>query len=253
MSGTRTQPRITVVDDAHALARAAAERFVTIARESVAARGRFRVALSGGSTPRAMFRLLASEPMRSEVSWADVDVFWSDERTVPPDSPRSNYCMACDTLISRVPIPDDNVHRMRGEATDPRRSADDYERELRRVFGLGPDGIPDFDLMLLGIGGDGHTASLFPNTDALRERNRLVVANAVPQLQTARLTLTVPVLNASRYVLVLASGESKAQAVSQAIDGQWDPTETPSQYLRDAVGEVEWLLDHAAASRLGSE
>jgi 6-phosphogluconolactonase len=248
-----TQPIITVAENSETLARLAAERFTEIATSSLRSFGRFRVALSGGSTPRRLFRLLATEPYRGAIDWSRVDVFWSDERTVPPDSPQCNFRLANDVLLGQIPIPDENIHRMRGELPDPHQAAAEYEREIRSVFGLAPGVMPRFDLILLGVGSDGHTASLFPNTDALDEHERLVVANAVPQLQTARLTLTVPVLNAAHALLLLVAGEDKSQAVYQAIEGTWNPRDTPSQLLRDAEGRVEWLLDRAAATALPQE
>lgn len=245
-----SEPIITVVEGGRALAEEGAERFRDLAQEAIQDRGRFRVALSGGSTPIAMFGRLAAPPYRDQIDWGALDVFWSDERTVPPDHEECNFRQANEALVRLVPIPDENVHRMRGEATDPHEAARSYEETIRSVFATGPDETPAFDLILLGIGADGHTASLFPNTDALDERERLVVANAVPQLQTARLTMTVPLLNAARNVLVLVRGESKAKAVQQSIDGGWDPSETPAQLLRDADGRVEWLLDPPAAGLL---
>lgn len=244
-----SEPRVQVVPDAETLARAAADRVTEIARAAIEAQGRVTIALSGGSTPRALFRLLSQEPWREWIDWERLYVFWGDERTVPPDDPESNYRMAHEELLARVPIPAGQIHRMRGE-DDPSEAARSYEAVLREVFALAPGAWPRFDLILLGIGADGHTASLFPGTAALHETERLVVANEVPQLSTTRLTLTAPVITAAAQVLVLAAGADKADAVRRAIAGPRDLEETPSQLLRDARGEVTWLLDEAAAADL---
>jgi 6-phosphogluconolactonase len=247
-----SEPMIVVALSAQDLAETAARQFVSVVQHSQSESGRASVALSGGSTPRALFNLLANQPYTSQIDWTDVDIFWGDERTVPPDHPDSNYRMAKETLLSKLPIADDRVHRMRGEL-DPREAAVDYERELRQVFGdVSADRPPEFDLILLGIGSDGHTASCFPETEAVWVRDKLVVANPVPQQQTTRLTLSVPVLLAARNVFFLVAGADKAQAVHRAIEGDWNPNETPSQFLRDARGRVIWMLDTAAASELAT-
>jgi 6-phosphogluconolactonase len=244
------EPEIVVVSNSSELAEVAARRVVDIIQQSQKETGEARIALSGGSTPRMLFTLLAAEPYVSQVNWEKIDVFWGDERTVPPDSSDSNYRMACDTLLSHVPIPDDHIHRMRGEL-DPDEAAREYEQVLTQIFeGASPENPPRFDLILLGVGQDGHTASLFPRTSALAIQDRLVVANEVPQQNTVRLSLTAPVLLAAHNVLFLAVGEDKAEAVQLAIEGEWAPTETPCQFLREAEGHVIWLLDQAAASKL---
>lgn len=248
-----SEPEIVVTKDAAELASIAARRFVQVVREGQASGRNARVALSGGSTPRALFTLLASDEFKDRVEWKAIDVFWGDERTVPPDHADSNYRMANETLLNLVPIPESNVHRMHCEI-EPDEAARLYEAELAAVFGNATaTHPPQFDLILLGIGGDGHTASLFPGTDALSVRDRLVVANPVPQQQTTRLSLTVPVLLAAREVLFLVAGADKAPAVYRAIEGPWNPDQTPSQYLRQATGHVVWLLDKAAAADLGND
>ena len=248
-----SEPEIVVTKDAAELASIAARRFVQVVAGAQSEGRGATVALSGGSTPRALFTLLAGDEFNDKIDWRAVDVFWGDERTVPPDHADSNYRMARETLLSHVPIPESRVHRMRGEL-DPDDAARQYESELASVFdGATPDNPPQFDLILLGLGGDGHTASLFPGTDALSVRDRLVVANPVPQQQTTRLSFTVPVLLASREVLFLVAGADKAPAVYRAIEGPWDPNQTPSQYLRQAHGHVVWLLDKAAAANLGDD
>lgn len=245
-----SEPEIIVKPDTEQLARAAAERIVAIVETRQRQGGTARIALSGGSTPRALFTLLASAEFAPRIDWSAVEIFWGDERTVPPDHPDSNYRMAQETLLSRLPINPERVYRMAGER-DPNAAAAEYQRTLRDVFQLVADNeMPQFDLLLLGLGADGHTASLFPYTSALAVRDRLVVANRVPQQQTTRLTLTVPVLLAARTALFLVAGSDKAQAVHRAIEGEWNPDETPSQYLRESSGQVIWMLDDDAASQL---
>lgn len=245
-----SQPAIIVEPSPADLAHAAAERFVQTVSDAQRRRVVARVALSGGSTPRALFTLLASDEYANKLDWQAVDFFWGDERTVPPDHADSNYRMAQETLLSKLSIPEARIHRMRGEI-DPVAAAADYSLVLQQVFELtGAGSIPRFDLILLGLGPDGHTASLFPHTSALDVRDQLVVANPVPQQQTTRLTFSVPVLLAAAHVHFLVAGNDKAPAVYRAIEGDWDPVETPSQYLRQASGLVTWLLDSAAAADL---
>jgi 6-phosphogluconolactonase len=245
-----SQPEIVVQSTPAELAQGAAERFVLTVSGAQRDGGVARVALSGGSTPRALFTLLASDEYAHKLDWQSIDIFWGDERTVPPDHADSNYRMAHETLLSKLTVPEARIHRMRGEL-DPVVAAGDYSLVLQQVFELTtPGAIPRFDLILLGLGPDGHTASLFPHTSALDVRDQLVVANPVPQQQTTRLTLTVPVLQAAANVHFLVAGSDKAPAVHRAIEGDWDPEETPSQYLRQAHGQVTWLLDRAAAADL---
>lgn len=245
-------PDIVVTAGASELAELAARRFVQIVSRCQSDAGTARVALSGGSTPRALFRLLARDQFASQIGWTAVEVFWGDERTVPPDHLDSNYRMARETLLEHVPIPEGHIHRMRGEI-DPVEAAIEYEGVLTSIFpGADAQHPPRLDLILLGLGVDGHTASLFPRTSALAVRNRLVVANPVPQQQTVRLSLTVPVLLAAHTVLFLVSGADKASAVHRAIEDEWNPIETPSQYLRHAEGRVIWMLDDASAARIAA-
>jgi 6-phosphogluconolactonase len=243
-------PEMIVTATPDELARAAADEFVATIARCQQQSGQARVALSGGSTPRALFKLLASGDYLSTIDWQAVDIFWGDERTVPPDHPDSNYRMSYETLLSNVPVNEQRIHRMRGEI-DPIAAATEYEGVLRQVFQItGADALPQFDMILLGLGPDGHTASLFPHTAALAVRDRLVVANLVPQQQTTRLTLTAPVLLAAANVFFLVAGADKAPAVHLAIEGDWNPEQTPSQFLRQASGRVTWLLDSAAAANL---
>jgi 6-phosphogluconolactonase len=245
-----SQPEIIIEPTPANLARSAADLFVQTVSDAQQQRGVARIALSGGSTPRALFTLLASDEYAKKLDWQSVDIFWGDERTVPPDHADSNYRMAHETLLRTLPVPEVRIHRMRGEL-DPVAAAGDYSLVLQQVFELSEaNAVPRFDLILLGLGPDGHTASLFPHTSALDVRDQLVVANPVPQQQTTRLTLTVPVLQAAAHVHFLVAGKDKAVAAHRAIEGAWDPAETPSQYLRGATGQVTWLLDSAAAAEL---
>ena len=238
---------LKVFDDLGALARAAAEEIAKSAREAIAARGRFTIALSGGDTPKPAYRLLADEP---RIDWSRVHVFWGDDRHVPPDHPESNFGMAHDALLSKVPIPPDNVHRMRAENPDAQRAADEYAWTLRSAFDLDESEWPRFDLVLMGIGDDGHTASLFPGSEAVRERSRLVIAPWVEKLHTWRITLTAPVFNRARLALFLVSGEKKADALKAALEGDFEPDRVPAQIVRPEKGRLLWLVDRAAARRL---
>lgn len=240
---------VVIVPDVNALAVGAAGWFATIAEKRIAEEQRFSVALSGGSTPKALYRLLTQPPYRDSIDWRRVHVFWSDERSVPPDAAESNYRMARETLLTHVPIPVDQIHRIQGEV-DPEEAATRYEQALIEFFGLLPGEAPEFDLILLGIGADGHTASLFPATEALEEDDRLVVANPVDKLETVRITFTVPVLTEAANVMVLAAGADKAAAVQRALEGPYEPIQTPAQVLRTAAGSVTWLLDRAAGGSL---
>jgi 6-phosphogluconolactonase len=246
-------PHVTVLPALSDLTVAAARLFVGLARDSIAARGRFTVALSGGRTPAGLYRLLAGErdlSFRDAIEWPAVEVFWGDERHVPPIDPDSNYRMAAETLLSRVPIRLAHIHRIAGERPDAEEAAREYETVLRASFKTGAGGVLRFDLLLLGMGPDGHTASLFPGSPALEERTRLVAAPWVAKLETSRITLTPPVLEEARAIIVLVSGGEKADALRQVLRGE-DARETwPAQVLRAATGEVTWLVDETAASRL---
>ncbi len=245
------QHGLTVLDTADDLARVAADTLVRLARESVERRGRFVIALSGGSTPERLYRKLAEEPeFRDAVPWSGVHVCWSDERHVPPAHRDSNYRMAREALLDHVPIPAAHVHRIASERADPESAAAAYEVTLREVFELGEGEFPSFDLLLLGMGADGHTASLFPGSPALRERTRLVVAAWVEALGTHRITLTMPVLTDAARTLLIVSGEEKAAALRSVFEGPHEPERLPVQGLSESRGVVTWLADRAAASAL---
>lgn len=244
---------VRVLADAEALASAAAAEFVRLADEATLSGGSFTVAVSGGSTPRALFRLLAGEgdaSYRGQVPWEKIQVFWGDERHIPPEHPESNYRMASETWLSRVPVPPANVHRVRGEQPDAGKAAASYEQTLRECFRLQGDERPRFDLILLGMGADGHTASLFPGTPAIRERERLVLAQWIEKLQAYRITLTPPVLNNAAAVIFLVSGEEKAETLRTVLEGEYRPDRFPAQIVRPTKGRLLWLVDGPAARGL---
>ena len=218
------------------LARGAAEVFVARAQQ-----GAFTVALSGGSTPKLLYQVLASEPFREPVPWAKTHFFWSDERHVPPDHPDSNYRMAYEAMLSHVPVPQDNVHRIKSENPNAAEAAADYERTLIEVT---QSSLPRLDLILLGLGTDGHTASIFPGSAVLGETKRLVAAPWVEKLNTYRITMTLPLLNNAASVLFLVSGADKAEIVREVLQ---DPKQYPAQYVNPTNGELLWMLDEASA------
>ncbi len=243
------KPEIIVCPDAEALARIAAERFAAAAAEAMSRTGRFAVALSGGSTPRALYRLLASPEFRARVDWPRVHFFWGDERCVPPDHPDSNFRMTREVLLDRIEGSERNIHRMPGEQ-EPALAAAAYAEELRRFFG---PGLPRFDLVLLGLGEDGHTASLFPGTAALNENERLVAAVYVERLRSHRLTLTLPVLNAAAHTIFLVDGASKKEIVAEIFRASGAAEWYPAARIRPADGDLAWLIGADAAGALPAE
>jgi 6-phosphogluconolactonase len=244
-------PEVRIVDDAPALFRAAADEFVRQAGAAVETSGIFTVALAGGSTPQGLYELLARDRgYRDAVPWDRTHIFWGDDRHVPPDHKDSNYRMARESLLSRVGLPDTNVHRIETERPDASEAARDYEKTLRSFFRLPPGALPRFDLTLLGMGADGHTASLFPGSDALRESLRLVAAPYVSSLGVHRVTLTPAVLNNSACVVFLVSGAGKAAALRAVLDSNTDPAAKPARCIRPTRGRLVWLVDRAAAGDL---
>jgi 6-phosphogluconolactonase len=230
---------------------AAAEEVVRAAQEAVSQRGRFTIALSGGSTPKSLFNLLATNA-KNVLPWDHMFFFWGDERHVPPTDPDSNYHMAEETMLSKIPVAAGNVFRFAAENPDAAAVADAYEQTLRKFFALEPGQFPRFDLILLGMGPDGHTASLFPNTAGLKEKSRLVIANWVDKLKTSRLSLTLPVINAAACVAFLVSGTDKAPALHAVLEGDAPGEQYPSKLIHPADGKLIWLIDRAAASELKS-
>ncbi len=243
-------PEIEVFANAAEVARAAARLFVDYAWQSIAKYSQFMVALSGGNTPKQMFALLASDEFRGQVDWGKVHVFWSDERAVPPDNAESNYGMARRELLIRVPIPDSNVHRMEGEKANIGRAANEYEETLRKYLDLDDRGFPRFHLIFLGMGADGHTASLFPGTRTMRQTSRWVSTPTVTKLNMRRMTLTLPVLDAALRVVFLVVGSEKAEILRAVLEGKSDPP-YPAQLVqpRDR-GMKFFLVDKAAAAKL---
>jgi 6-phosphogluconolactonase len=243
---------VCVFPDADALARAAAKQFVELARASILARGRFTVALSGGNTPRRLYQHLAVKPLREEVDWTRVEVFWGDERGVPPDHPDSNYAMASAALLDRVPIRLRGIHRIPADEPDRVAAAREYQREIACAFGVDEGGPPpSFDLVLLGMGADGHTASLFPGSEVLREARRWAVSVHAPQRPpAARITLTAPILNRAREVRVLVAGSDKAATLRDVMHGSHDPDRRPIQLVGPESGRMIWLADADAAAAL---
>jgi 6-phosphogluconolactonase len=244
---------IEILPNGDAVALRAADLFAMAAQEAAAARGRFAVALSGGETPRTLYRLLARQQFSQKIPWRRVQLYWGDERCVPPDDPKSNYGMARDSLLKHVPIAEENVHRVRGE-DPPEKAAQAYDAELRGLAAKERprSEVPVFDLVLLGLGTDGHTASLFPHSDALAVEDRFSVATAAPD-GSPRVTVTAPVLNAARRVWFLVSGAKKAGMVAEVIEGLRVPLAVPAQGVAPVHGTLTWLLDEDAAADLSPE
>lgn len=240
-----------VASDKEALGHLAAERIASAVEQAIAARGTARIAISGGSTPRRALELLAdsAHPYRGRIDWSRLLLFWVDERCVPPDSPDSNYRMTREALLSRVPLPAENVVRIEGEL-DPEEAASRYESEIRNRFRMEGAELPQFDLIALGMGDDGHTASLFPHSAALQEMMRLAVANHVEAKNSWRVTLTWPVINRARSVFFLIQDASKAQVVRDVLLGPYQPEIFPSQLIQPQSGDLTLLLDRAAAALL---
>jgi 6-phosphogluconolactonase len=251
-TGRRLHIKYYVEPDPAALARRAAQYFLEMATEAVQAQGRVRIAISGGSTPKATFALLAdpNEPWRGHMPWDSLDLYWVDERCVPPDHADSNYRMTREAMLDHVPLRPEQIHRIEGEL-DPEVAAARYESELRSSFRLEGAESPRFDLIALGMGPDGHTASLFPHTEAVHELNRLSVANHVPQQKDSwRVTLTWPVINRASSVFFLIAGDDKASVLNEVLTGPQDPERLPSQLIWPASGILTLILDKAAAALL---
>jgi 6-phosphogluconolactonase len=243
--------KIQIVSDAAALSRAAADVFIAGANHAVEKKGAFTVALSGGSTPKDLYSLLTSDrDLRARVPWQQIYFFFGDERHVPPDHPDSNYRAAHEAMLSKVPITPAQVFRMKGEYKETDKAAAEYEQALHEFFHLSAGQVPRFDLVMLGMGPDGHTASLFPGTKALEEHQRLVTSNWVGKFYTHRITMTAPVLNAAAYVMFMAHGQDKAQPLKAVLEGPHEPAQLPSQLIRPANGTLLWLVDESAAALL---
>lgn len=242
---------IHVLQNGSALSRAAADEILRVAREAIAARGRFTIALSGGSTPKAIFALLAADHAAGAdmMPWDKVHIFFGDERHVPPDHPDSNFLMATEALLAKVPLPAANIHRVHGEL-DAVTAATRYEAKVYSVFGTRAGGIPRFDLILLGMGPDGHTASLFPGTTALKEKRALVTATWVEKLKAQRITFTYPLINHAAEILFITGGADKAAMLRNILHGDPAGQTYPAQAVRPVNGRSFWFTDEAAAALL---
>ena len=238
---------MTVYPDGPSFVDGAADFIAELATSAIADRGQFTIALSGGGTPRAIDARLARSDYSDRIDWSKLHVFFSDERCVPPDDSRSNYRMAHEALLAHVPLPPDNLHRIRGE-DDPSLAALRYEQELSEVFRT--SSVPAFDLICLGMGDNGHTASLFPGTAAVREHVRWVVPQYVEVMATWRVTFTTVLINAARHVAFLAEGAGKANMLWRVLEGPYEPDELPSQLVQPVAGQLHWLVDAAAAARV---
>ena len=243
---------VLVYPDILSLTRAAADRIIKAAEAAMVARGRFTIALSGGNTPRALYQLLAEDTYQGCIDWENTYVFWGDERCVPPEDQQSDYHMARGALLNYVSVPIDHIFRIRGEI-DPKQAAADYERLLRDFFlsrAVGPEPQPRFDVQLLGMGENAHTASLFPHTAPLDERERWVMAHYVDEVSMWRVTLTPPALNASALIMFLVTGAGKAQTLAQVLGAEQRPHELPAQLVQPIDGELIWMVDSDAAKLL---
>ncbi len=243
---TGADSHIRIFADLEALSQAAADYFTSLSRDALSLKDRFAVALSGGYTPRRFFSLLATSPYKERISWASIHIFWADERCVPREHPESNYKLAHEALLSKVSIPKKNIHRIKGEK-NPEQAAQEYEDSLRLFFGTQP--FPVFDLIILGVGTDGHTASLFPGTVAVHERTRIALPMHAEAPKRDRVTMTLPVLNNALQVLFLASGREKAVVLHEILE-DGNPKYYPAGMVQPVHGQLTWLIDRAAASLL---
>jgi 6-phosphogluconolactonase len=247
------QREVFILPDGNAVARRAAEEFLRAAAEAVSRQGSFAVALAGGSTPKLLYSLLVTEPaFRDNLPWERVNFFFGDERHVPPDNEQSNFRMANESLFSRAPIEPGQIFRIRAEYPDAEKAALEYEQALRAYFKLKEGEYPRFDLVLLGMGDEGHTLSLFPGTKALHASNRVVVRNWVGKLFTDRVTLTVPAANQANRVIFMVTRADKAPALKAVLEGPYEPDQLPAQLIQPASGKLLWLADQAAGSMLAS-
>jgi 6-phosphogluconolactonase len=239
---------IAIFDDKHTLSQHAAEYIMRIAKESIDLQGRFTIALTGGTTPGEAYSLLGSEPIRSQIDWQLVHIFWGDERCVPHNNPESNFYLAQEVLLDKIAIPKSQIHPMPADQPDRDAASQAYTIEMQRTFGTNE--IPNFDLIHLGMGPEGHTASLFPHQASLHEKHRLVMPVSVPKPPPDRLTFTPPLLNAARNVLFLVIGSEKADALRAVLEGEYQPDVYPAQIVRPTNGEVVWMVERAVAQNL---
>ncbi len=242
---------IRILPDGVAIARCAAQEFAQAAAAAVRAKGSFNVSLAGGSTPKALYSLLVNDPtLRSELPWDKIHLFFGDERHVPPDHPDSNFRMAAEAMISKSPLKPAQVTRIKAEYPDAEKAALEYEKALREYFKLKDAEYPRFDLLLVGMGNEGHTLSLFPGTKALHPDGRIVVSNWIGKLYTERITLTAPAANNAAEIIFMVTGADKACALKAVLEGPFEPEQLPAQLLQPKNGKLLWLVDAAAGSML---
>jgi len=250
----RIDREIRILADANSIAQTAAAEFLEAARDAVREKDSFTVALAGGSTPKALYGLLATDPLlQAKVPWSKIQFFFGDERHVAPDNAESNFRMANEAMFGKAPVDPKQIHRIKAEKPNAAQAAEEYEQELSTSFKLQADQLPRFDLVLLGMGPEGHTASLFPGTKALQEERRLVVSNWVGKLYTDRITLTPPVLNNAAQVIFMANGGEKAPALKAVLEGPYEPDQLPAQIIKPKEGKVLWLVDPTAAAMLAPQ
>jgi 6-phosphogluconolactonase len=253
MPAAAQQREVYILKDNAAIARRAAEEFVKMAQSAVQQHGSFSVALSGGSTPKLLYALLATDPeLRGKLPWDKMQMFFGDERHVGPDDPQSNFKMASETMFNKAPLKPEQIHRMKGEHADAEKAAQEYEQELRTHFHLREKELPHFDLVLAGMGDEGHTLSLFPGTKALHPEGRAVVRNWVGKLATDRITMTAPAANNAGMILFMVAGKDKAPALKAVLEGPYEPDQLPAQLLQPTNGKLLWLVDQAAGSMLSN-
>ncbi len=253
MSGAAVEREIRVLADGAALAKRAAQEFVRAATSAVGEKGSFNVALAGGSTPKALYGLLVNDPtLRSQLPWDKIHLFFGDERHVAPDQPDSNFRMATEAMISQSPLKPEQVTRIKGEYADAETAALEYEKALREYFKLKDGEYPRFDLVLAGMGNEGHTLSLFPGTKALHADGRLVVRNWIGKLCTDRITLTGPAASNAAQIMFMVTGADKAPALKSVLEGPFEPEQLPAQLLQPKNGKLLWLVDTAAGSMLST-
>jgi 6-phosphogluconolactonase len=237
---------IKIFKDQKAASREMAEAISSIAEEAVAREGRFTIALTGGSSPQTLYEILRSDPHRQRIPWQNGYFFWGDERAVQFDDDRNNAKMTFEKLLNHVPVPADQIYRMNGEAA-PEKAAEEYEILLKRHFG---EQEPAFDLILLGMGVDGHTASIFPGSVAVHEKNRLVTTGYNSEQSTQRITLTAPLINKARHIFFAVFGDDKAETLRQVLEGEYNPEKLPVQLVKSGQSEITWFLDDKSAKLL---
>jgi 6-phosphogluconolactonase len=251
ITAKESNTEVRILPDGLAIARRAAEKLVQIAADAVRQKGSFELVLSGGSTPKTLYSLLVNEPaLRSQMPWDKMHLFFGDERHVKPDDAQSNYRMAVETLISNSPLKPEQISRIKGEYPEADDAAKEYEQQIRAHFKLAEGQFPRFDLVLLGMGSEGHTASLFPGTKALRENRRIVVHNWVGKVLMDRITLTAPAINNAAHIIFMVTGADKAPALTAVLERLYEPEQLPAQLIRPVNGSLLWLVDTAAGALL---